>query len=171
MRETNLYAQQKIAVKLNPKWRAVTKEEIKAYLGIRMYMSIVKLPETRMYWAKDNFFRNFGICTVMTRDRFDKISQYFYTNDRSSIPLNARGKPIDKLYLVRRVLDIIQNQIQNNYIPYQNVSVDEAIIACHGHLSFRQYYNVIKVWEVCDSRNGYCFDFNVYLGRPTGPGG
>ena len=177
VRETNLYAQQKIAVKPDPKWRAVTKEEIKAYLGIRMYMSIVKLPETRMYWAKDIFFGNFGICTVMTRDRFDKISQYFHTNDRSSIPLNARGKPIDKLYLVRRVLDIIQNQIQNNYIPYQNVSVDEAMIAFRGRLSFRQYLPAkptkygIKVWEVCDSRNGYCFDFDVYLGRPTGPGG
>ena len=113
----------------------------------------------------------------MTRDRFDKISQYFHTNDHSSIPLNARGKPIDKLYLVRRALDIIQNQIQNNYIPYQNVSVDEAMIAFRGCLSFRQYLPAkptkygIKVWEVCDSRNGYCFDFDVYLGRPTGPGG
>ena len=65
VRETNLYAQQKIAVKPDPQWRAVTKEEIKAYLGIRMCMSIVKLSETRMYWAKDIFFGNFGICTVM----------------------------------------------------------------------------------------------------------
>ena len=67
-----------------------------------MYMSIGELPETTIYWAKDKFFGNFGICTVMTRDQFDKISQYFHTNNRSSIPLNARGKPIDKLYLVRR---------------------------------------------------------------------
>ena len=90
VRETNLYAQQKIAVKLDPQWRAVTKEEIKAYLGVRIYMSKVKLSETRMYWAKDNFFGNFGICTVMMRDRFDKVSQYFHTNDRSFISLNAR---------------------------------------------------------------------------------
>ena len=92
VRETNLHAQQKIAVKPNPKWRAVTKEETKAYLGIRMYMSIVRLPERRIYWAKDNFFENFGICIiciVKTRDRFDKVSQYFHTNDRSSIPPNA----------------------------------------------------------------------------------
>ena len=49
--------------------------------------------------------------------------------------------------------------------------------AFRGRLSFRQYLPAkptkygIRVWEVCDSRNGYCFDFDVYLGRPTSPGG
>ena len=128
-------------MKQDPKLRAVLKEEIKTYVGIRMYMSIVKLPETRIYWAKDIFFGNFGICTVMMSDRFDKISQYFYTNDPSSIPLNAPGKPIDKQYLVRRVLDIVQNQIQNNYIPYQNVSVDEAMTAFHGNIFLQSQQN------------------------------
>ena len=46
---------------------------------------------------------------------------------------------IDKLYLVRFVLVIVQNQIQNNYIPYQDASVDEAMIAFRGCLSFWQY--------------------------------
>ena len=138
-----------------------------------MYMSIVKLPETRIYWARDNLLGNFGICTVMTRDQFDKISQYFHNNDRISIPLNARGKEIDKLYLIRCVLDIGQNQIQNNYIPCQNVSVDEAMIAFRGHLRLRQYLPAKPtklVHEVCDSHNGYSFNFDVYLGCPTGPG-
>ena len=48
-------------------------------------MSIVNLPETRMHWAKDHPFGNFGISHVMTQDRFDKISQYFHANDRSQM--------------------------------------------------------------------------------------
>ena len=54
------------------------------------------------------------------------------------------------------------------------MSVDEAMIANRGRLSFRQYIPSkptkygIKVWEACDARNGFCFDFDVYLGRPTG---
>ena len=97
VRETNLYAQQKVAVKPDPKWRDVEKDEMKAYLGIRVYMSVVKLPETQMYWAKDFLFGSFGIAAIMPRDRFDKISQYFHANDRSVMPLNAQRKLVDKL--------------------------------------------------------------------------
>ena len=177
VQKNNLYAQQKIAVKPDHRWIPVEKDEMKAFLGLRIYMSIVNLPETRMYWAKDRLFGNFGISHVMTRDRFDKISQYFHANDQSQMSFNAQGKPMDKLYLVRPILDIILNQIQDNYIPYRDVSVDEAMIAYRGHLSFRQYLPAkptkhgIKVWEACDMRNSFCFDFDVYLGHPMGPGG
>ena len=110
---------------------------MKAFLGLRIYMSIVNLPETRMYWAKDRLFGNFGISHVMTWDRSDKISQYFHANDQSQMPFNAQGKPVDKLYIVRPSLDTVLNQIQDNYIPCRDVSVDEAMIAYRGHLSFR----------------------------------
>ena len=50
-RETNLYAQMKVSDKSDPKWRNVQKDEIKACLGIHVYMSAVKLPKTKMYWG------------------------------------------------------------------------------------------------------------------------
>ena len=139
VQETNLYAQQKIAVKPDHRWIPVEKDEMKAFLGLRIYMSTVNLSETRMYWAKDRLFGNFGISHVMTRDRFDKISQYFRANDQSQMLFIAQGKPVDKLYLVRPILDTVLNKIQDNYIPYRDVSVNEAMIAYRGRLSFRQY--------------------------------
>ena len=75
-------------------------------------------------------------------------------------------------------MDVILRQIEvNNNVPYQSLSIDEAMIAFRGHLSFRQYLPAkpmkygVKVWEICNARNGYCFDFDVYLGCPAGPGG
>eukprot|EP00112_Aurelia_sp_Birch-Aquarium-sp1_P021116 Seg5604.2 transcript_id=Seg5604.2/GoldUCD/mRNA.D3Y31 product="hypothetical protein" protein_id=Seg5604.2/GoldUCD/D3Y31 len=47
--ETNLYASQKIESKPDPLWKETTPEEIKAYIGIRLFMAIKKLPETKMY--------------------------------------------------------------------------------------------------------------------------
>ena len=73
---------------------------------------------------------------------------------------------MDKLYLIRPILDTVLNQIQDNYIPYRDVSVVEAMIAYQGRLRFRKYG--IKVWETCDARNGFCFDFDVYHGSPIG---
>ena len=98
-----MYAQQNIAVKPDHRWIPVEKDEMKAFLGLRIYMSTENLPETRMCWAKDRLFGNFGTSHVMTRDRFDKISQYFHANDRSQMPFNAQGKPVDKLYLFSSV--------------------------------------------------------------------
>ena len=136
-------------------------------------MSVVKLSETQKYWAKAFLFGSFGIAGIMPRDWFDKISLHFHANNQSVMPLNAQTIPMDKLYLVRPVLDVILRQIEVNFVPYQDLSTDEAIIAFRGHLSFRQYLKAkptkygVKVWEVCDARNEY---FDVYPGRPTGPG-
>ena len=54
--QTNLYASQKIKSKPNPLWKETTSEEIKAYIGIRLFMAIKKLPETKMYWSNDDVF-------------------------------------------------------------------------------------------------------------------
>ena len=61
VQETNLYAQQKITVKPDHSWIPVEKDEMKAFLGLRIYMGTVNLPETGMYWAKDHLFGNSGI--------------------------------------------------------------------------------------------------------------
>lgn len=103
VRQTNLYARQKIAVKPDPNWVEVTERELLAWFGIRVYMSILQLPVTAMYWSKDSLFGNLNIRRVMKRDRFDKISQYLHVNDRRQNI--EKGQPgHDKLFLVRPVL-------------------------------------------------------------------
>lgn len=42
-RETNLYATQKQRIKPDPLWRPVTEIEMRAWLGIRVYMSILEV--------------------------------------------------------------------------------------------------------------------------------
>jgi len=49
VRETNIYAEQKIRTKPDPAWIGVTMEEIKAYLGVRIFMSVKHLPSFSMY--------------------------------------------------------------------------------------------------------------------------
>ena len=74
-RETNRYAQRKIATKPDSRWRETTPDEIKVFLGLRIYMSIVNLPEMKMYWSTDFAFGNFFPAKIMNRDRFDKLCQ------------------------------------------------------------------------------------------------
>ena len=91
--ETNRYAQQKVATKPDSRWRETTPDGIKVFLGLRIYVSIVNLPEMKMYWSTDSAFGNFFPAKVTNRDRFDKLCQYFNAN-KSKMEMNANGKPV-----------------------------------------------------------------------------
>ena len=60
------------------------------------------------------------------------------------------------------------------YKPHKEVTVDEAMIAFRGRLSFRQYLPAkptkyrIKVWVRADSNNGFVNEFQIYIGKPAG---
>ena len=73
--ETNPYAEQLQWQKgrRDMEWKPTTSDEICAYLGIRIYMSVIDLPDIKMYWSGDLFFGGFTIANIMTRDRFEKL--------------------------------------------------------------------------------------------------
>lgn len=145
-------------------------EEMRVYLGLRVYMSVVNLPERSMYWSTDWLFGQYFVPNVMTRDRFDKISQYLHCNDSSLNP--PTGQPgHDLLHHIRPVHDIILHQCLSNYNPNRDQSVDEAMVKFRGRLSFKQYLPLkpikhgIKVWSRADPNNGYLHEFQVYTGK------
>jgi hypothetical protein len=47
----------------------VTRLEMKAYFGIRIIMSMVRLPSLPAYWSTDEFFGDVGIKKVMTKNK------------------------------------------------------------------------------------------------------
>ena len=173
--ETNRYAQQKLAnspARL-ANYVPVTRPELKAFIGVNIIMGMVKLPSIALYWSSNEFFGNPGIMKIMSKNRFEEISQYLHFSDSSVEP--ARGTPgFDRLYKVHGVFDRIRQKCQINYKPSKNISVDEGMIGYRGRLSFRQYMPAkptkygIKMWMAADSSNGYVLNFDVYLGKEEG---
>ena len=72
------------------------------------------------------------------------------------------------------MLTFISDACLENYVPHKEQSIDEAMIAFRGQLSFRQYISAkptkygIKVWVRADSHNGYVHEFKVYVAKPHG---
>ncbi|KAK3750318.1 hypothetical protein QZH41_010822, partial [Actinostola sp. cb2023] len=173
--ETNRYARQSVAN--NPRrsaiWKDVTKPEMKSYFGICVIMGVNVLPKVADYWKDDPFLGNEGIKRVMTRNRYQEISQFLHFADSTLTP--ARGDVgYDRLYKVRPILNAVLENIQMCYYPSKNIAVDEGMIAFKGRLGFRQYMPAkptkygIKVWMATDSSNGYVLNFDVYLGSEEG---
>ena len=151
-------------------WYNTTLAEMRAFLALNILMGINKLPRVELYWSSDKFIGNVGVSNVMTCNRFKKILQYFHVSDRNGEP--AQGSPnYDRLYKVQQVIDVVSDTCRSIYTLSPEVSLDEAMIAYTGRLAFRQYMSAkpikrgVKVWVLCDARNGFMSRFDIYLGR------
>ncbi|CAI6375837.1 unnamed protein product [Macrosiphum euphorbiae] len=89
--ESNLYATQHNA-NLN-----TNVDEIKAFIGMLIYMGYHSLPSIRLYWSTDQNFYCERIAKIMPVKRFLKLLRYLHLNNSLNMPL--RDSPhFDKLY-------------------------------------------------------------------------
>ena len=102
-------------------WVDVTVEELKCYLGLRILMGIVKLPEMKDYWSTDPLTRQPTFPANMSRDRFNQITSKLHFVD------NAVPHGDDHLYKIRPVVDTLQKQFKDVYVPHAKISIDESL--------------------------------------------
>jgi len=107
VRETKRFAVQCLSAngKDPNSWAAVTLEELKAFLGLIIAMSIHSLPFLRDYWKDDWVLCVPEFAKVMPRNRFLDINRYLHLNDNSKMP--ARESPnADKLFKLRKLRNL-----------------------------------------------------------------
>ena len=87
-----------------------------------MYISVVRMPNTRMFWNKAMGHTAFN--AVLTRDRFEEIIKLLHMSNNTELP--AREDPdFDKLYKVRELLDYLNSNFKEHAKMEKVVSVDE----------------------------------------------
>lgn len=146
----------------------ITKEEIRIFCGICIYMSIIQLPSTRSYW---NSSLEFGkISGAMTCNRFEEIKRYLHFNDNTlQIPHGQPG--FDKLFKIRPFLQKFRERLL--LVPKEeHLAVDEQIIPTKARSSLKQY-NPKKPHKwgykifVLSGVSGFSYDFDFYCGATT----
>ena len=171
--ETNRYARTCMGEEEFIKWTNVTIDELKAYIGFKILMGIIRLPSLYDYWKKDPYYRYGPIANRISRDRFMEIGRYLHFVDNSTLaPPGSDG--YDRLGKVRPVLEYLSGQCIALYNPNRDCSIDEAMIAFKGQSSMKQYIpkkpikRGFKVWTRADSKNGFVSEFQVYTGKKKG---
>lgn len=80
--------QQAVEVELlgnrSPEKLNTTLDEMKRFLGINYFMSVVRYPNTRLYWSDAAFFK--PIYDTMARNRYEKIRRFLHFNGNSKQP-------------------------------------------------------------------------------------
>ena len=117
-------------------WKMLTVDELKVYYGLVIMKDIIELDRDAHYWHQGGkhflLYTRFG--NVMSRDRFFQIHQYLYFVDPRD-PVNAA----DKLHKIRYILNNVRRNFQDEYVPHEHVTVDEAMVPFKGHLGFKQF--------------------------------
>ena len=172
VQETNRYANIVTGSTPNARpWNDTNVEEMKAFLGVMIYMGIVKLPCLELYWSRQyNGIETPSIARVMPLVRFEQLFRCFHlSNNSNQIPYGQPGH--DKLFKVRSLLDIVVPHFQNEYSLHQECAIDEAMIPFKGRLALKQYMKDkptkwgIKVFVLADSHNGYIKNIQIYTGK------
>ena len=149
----------------------LTVEEMKAFLGVRLYMEYFLVKRTyASYWRSDGKFflsETPGYHDVFERDRFLAIWSFLHLMDEQDDTVDKT----DKIYKVRGFLDTLLSKFKTYYKPKQFLSLDEGMIPCKNRLGIKQYIKDkpvkwgLKSFLLTDSTNGYIMNAEVYTGR------
>ena len=159
--QSNLYSAQ-----INPnKLLNVNIKEMEQWLGVSVYFSISKLPNTRMHWSKQLGSYREVVADVMSRNRWEEIKSKFHMVDNTTLDLNTP----DKLFKIRPMVDYLREKFRK--IPMtQSLCVDEQIVPFKGHSGIKQYMPNkphkwgYKFFVLADSK-GMTHDFLPYTGK------
>ncbi|KAI3652734.1 hypothetical protein MP228_002159 [Amoeboaphelidium protococcarum] len=164
---SNEYAQVKKKLK---DFTHITMRELKAYVGIVLYMGIVQLPKIADYWSTHQRMSIGYVRDVMSRNRFQEIASVVSLRTDLKERYLAKFKR-DPMQKVGWLVTELNEQFKNNWNIHDRASIDEAMIPYTGRLHFKQYMKDkptkwgIKVFVLADSVVPYVVQFKIYTGK------
>ena len=170
VRETNRYArqeQQRLGKDL--RWRELTIDEFRTWLGLYFAMGLVQKPSISAYWERNKITSTPGFGQTMPRERFGSILRFLHFVDNNSAP--PREEDRDRLFKIRPVIEELRHQFQLNYILSREISIDETMVKFKGRKFYRQFLPSkpirfgFKLFTLAESKSGYIWNFEIYTGR------
>lgn len=128
------------------------------WLGLIIYISVVKLTQVEEYWTKNEEWPKHCIMKFQRHNRFTNIKKFFHV-----LPPNGHlfmSRFYEKLELI---VSTIRIRFQTVAIPVTMVSINKIMIQCTGQnkhiimIRGKLYpvgYNILALYKA-----GYCFNF------------
>ena len=110
----------------------------------------------------------------MSRDRYFQIMRYLHFVDNREEVKDKNSPCYDKLFKIRKVLDVLLPRFSEVYNPKRNLSIDETLIKFKGKIYFCQSIPIkhgrfgIKCFTLAEASCGYGLVSKVYTGKENG---
>ncbi|KAF9406400.1 hypothetical protein HW555_013222, partial [Spodoptera exigua] len=110
------------------RWKNVTVEELKVFIGVILLMGIIKLNRISDYWSK-HYLLDVNFSNYMSRNKFFLILRALHVQ---TLPGNQ------SLNKVHTLIEMFNKTMENLYYPTKEMAIDESLILWKGRLRFRQ---------------------------------
>ena len=149
-------------------------DEFKAWIALTLNMGIMNKTSLRLYWSTETVFKTPFFPAVMSRDRYFQIMRYLHFVDNREEVKDKNSPGCDKLFKIRKFLDLLFPRFLEVYNPERNLSIDETLIKFKGKIYFRQFILIkpgrfgIKCFTLAEASSGYGLVSKVYTGKENG---
>jgi DNA excision repair protein ERCC-6 len=141
--------------------------EMDRFFGILLLSGYNSQPEQGQYWERSDDLGVEAVRRAMSKNRFHEIKKYLHVCD------NTQVDATDKLFKIRKLIDVIGRNIRQFGVFSKCLSVDESMLPYYGKFGIKMFIKGkpirfgYKIWCLCDDW-GYLYNFEVYCGRqPT----
>ncbi|KAH8026429.1 hypothetical protein HPB51_020413 [Rhipicephalus microplus] len=111
----------------------VTPDEMMKFIGLIIYMGIVKVPRLKLYWNKGELYSDLLSRRIMPRRRFIVLLAMLHVADLDDASQLSRGKLRFVWWLMEHVNQVSANLFQ----PNPDLSVDERMVNSKGRSGIR----------------------------------
>lgn len=147
------------------RWKDVSREELKTFFGVIIYMGLNPKPSIEHYWKLDVLYYNPLMHRInMSYNRFSSILRcWHFTEIQIGVIGEQRTHKIDPL-----VHKMVAN-FRSLYVPSEIIVVDESMVKFHGKLIIRTYNPAktdrygMKIYKAC-TINSYTWSYQIYSG-------
>ena len=110
----------------------------------------------------------------MARERYFQIMRYLHFVDKREEMKDKNACGYDKLFKVRKLLDLLLPRFVEVYSPQRNLSIDETLLKFKGKIYFRQFIPIkpgrfeIKSFTLAEASSSYGLVSKVYTDKENG---
>jgi hypothetical protein len=144
------------------KWKDLTVDEFKTFLGLFYWMGLVRLPDMEDHWSTEAIFKNIKFKEHMSRDRFLQILRHMKFHDSS---LKVLTSPENKLSVL---MDAVLQNSKVFYTPSSTLSLDESMVSFKGRHKDKVFMPSkpirigFKAFVVCEADTGFLLEWMMY---------
>lgn len=151
-------------------WAATNSTEIYAFFGLIIFAGVYNANKhpVKELWAPYNFAIYKG---TMSKIRFQNLTRFIRFDNGAT---RAERLKTSKSAAIDKVWNMLITNLERNYVPHSNLTVDEQLFGYHGRTRFTQFIPSkpdkygIKVWWICDARSHYPLKGIIYTGKLDG---
>lgn len=153
------------------KWRETDHQEMKCFLALLLLQGVVQKPVEKWFWSKRPILHTPFFGKIMSSERYGLIMKFLHFENTEEF--DSQLYPNNKLKKISIFHHMLVEKFKSVFVPNQNISIDESLIAYKGRLGWKQYIPSkrarfgIKLFQLCESESGYIWNSFIYTGKGT----